>query len=64
MAEFGRLNRNKVVPLGFMGLKSAKDYQCLTVRKIMVVSWHCLCIRVAVSVAMTIFKKQKDKSSV
>lgn len=28
----------------------------------MVVSLHCLCIRLAASVAMTIFKKQKDKS--
>lgn len=28
----------------------------------MVVYLHCLCIRLAASVAMTIFKKQKDKS--
>lgn len=63
MAEFWRLSRNKVVSLSFMGLKSAKDYQCLTVRKNVVVSLHSLCIRLAVSVAMTIFKKQKDRSS-
>lgn len=30
MTEIWRLSCNKVVPLSFMGLKSAKDYQCLT----------------------------------